>query len=181
MIDFELRAASLRDLNDLILLEALGFTAGERESSDVYAERIRIFPNGSLMVTKRDQCIGCFFSEIWQRKEAIRKIDFELGHDISQIHDAELGTELYISSMTIHPDFRGSGRGRLLLDRGVETVVNSNPNVKSVVLLVSEEWLPARKTYQQSGFNEIAVFEKFFSPAVNTLFDGIVMRKELQK
>jgi len=181
MIDFELRVASLRDVDDVMRLEALGFAAGERESGDVYAERIRVFPSGSLVLTKCDQCIACFFSEIWRRKSTIRKEDFSLGHDISEIHDAELGTELYISSMTVHPDFRGSGRGRLLLGRGIESVVSSNPSVKSVVLLVSEDWLPARKIYQQSGFSEIAVFEKFFSPAVSTFYDAIVMRKELQR
>ena len=96
-------------------LEEIGFEPGDREKQEVYADRIEVFPEGSLVACINNECIGFIFSEIWNECITFSPADFMLGHDIRKCHSKEKGTELYLSSMTIDPQFRGKGFGSLLL------------------------------------------------------------------
>ena len=176
MAEFSLRPATPGDLTDIIRLEALGFAEGDQESADVYAERIEVFPPGSLMAMDGDTCIGCFFAEVWQDKPAYGAEDFQLGHSIRAAHDLTAGNCLYVASMTIDPQYRGDGHGARLFRAGVTRLVADYPQLRSVVLLVNETWHRARSIYAGAGFTEVTRLPAFFEPAPNCLQTGIVMK-----
>ena len=88
--------ATPADLDRIMHLERQGFAAGHQEQSSAYAQRMATFPKGSLMAWLGDDCVGCIFTEIWQRQAQPDAGHFALGHDIRDRHDTVRGTELYI-------------------------------------------------------------------------------------
>ena len=174
-IDFSY--ATLRDIDPIMEMEAHGFASGNRECREAYEARIRTFPEGSLMAYFGAECIGCIFSEIWQASASPLAEYFALGHDILERHDIHHGTELYISSMTIAPAFRGIGLGTPLLLGCIDRVTTAFPQISSVLLLVNENWKQARNVYQAAGFQELVRFNHFFNPKDTLFEDGIVMRR----
>lgn len=173
--------ASPRDIDLIMALEAAGFDPGHRESRATYERRIAAFPQGSLLACLGEEVIGCAFAEIWPAREEPLPAHFALGHDILDRHDALHGSELYLSSMTIAPAFRGRGLGMPLFAGCIERLAGAFPRLASVVLLVNESWLGARRLYAAAGFMEIARFPGFFSPASDPRQDGLVMRRALRR
>lgn len=161
-------------------MESKGFDPGNREIRQVYEERFKVFPQGSLIAYLGLECVGCIFAEIWDKKPAYAVDDFVLGHDIGGRHNAARGTELYVTSMTIDPKFRGQGLGAQLFQGCIAYVAERFPLVNSSILLVNETWAQARAIYRESGFVEVARFPGFFIPHEGVLQDGIVMRKKLR-
>lgn len=160
-------------------MEEQGFAPGNREQKEVYQQRIETFPQGSLMACVGSECVGCFFSEIWRFTPVPTVEHFTLGHDIRQRHDPTNGTELYVSSMTVAPAFRGCGLGGQLFSGGISHVARSYPQMASALLLVNETWHHARKIYVAAGFREITTLRHFFSPAEGVHEDGVAMRRAL--
>lgn len=160
-------------------MEAQGFAPGNREREEVYAQRIASFPQGSLMACLGSECIGCLFSEIWHFRPLPLAEHFALGHDIRQRHDAVNGTELYVTSMTVAPPFRGCGLGERLFSGGIGHVARSHPQIATALLLVNETWHHARKIYQAAGFEEVTTLKHFFTPDEGRQEDGIVMRRKI--
>lgn len=123
-----LAEATMHDLDQIMDMEVKGFAPGNQELREIYELRIRTFPQGSLMAYSGSECVGCFFSEIWKESSIPAVEHFTLGHDILKRHDPVLGTVLYISSMTISPDFRGKGLASQLfpgcIDRVAATFYN---------------------------------------------------------
>ena len=171
--------ATPHDLDDIMRLETEGFAPGNREERAVYERRIAVFPEGSLMGEYDGKTVGCIFSEIWRAQESLIPGDFKLGHDIAQRHDPLYGAELYITSMTIDPAYRGQQLGFDLFNGCIEYVLARFPRVESALLLVNETWTQAHEIYKQSGFHEIMRLSQFFSPYPGVYEDGIVMRKRL--
>lgn len=172
--------ATPADLDRIMHLERQGFAAGHQEQSSAYAQRMATFPKGSLMAWLGDDCVGCIFTEIWQRQAQLDAGHFALGHDIRDWHDAVRGTELYISSMTLSPAVRGQGLGAPLLAGCMEHVYQAFPQLESALLLVNASWAPARHIYERLGFTELAWFPGFFGNGDGTHQDGIVMRRPFQ-
>jgi ribosomal protein S18 acetylase RimI-like enzyme len=160
-------------------LEAAGFAPGNRELRQVYAQRITAFPEGSLMACLGPQCIGCLFSEIWRAVPKPGPEHFRLGHGILERHDPAQGTELYISSMTIDPAFRGLGLGMPLFAGCIDRLAKAFPQLTSTLLLVNASWSRAIGIYRAAGFREIARFKEFFHPSGNRCEDGLVMRRPM--
>lgn len=173
------KEASLDDLALIMEMEVSGFALGNRERQEVYAQRIACFPQGSLLAYVGSACVGCFFSEIWQFTPNPGAECFTLGHDIEERHDPLGGTELYISSMTLAPTFRGQGLGPSLFAGGIGQVAACYPQLTSALLLVNESWHSARKIYAAAGFEEIAQLKHFFLPGQGLREDGIVMRRDI--
>jgi ribosomal protein S18 acetylase RimI-like enzyme len=159
-------------------MEAKGFATHLQESRDVYSKRINCFPQGSLMAFKGLDCVGCLFSEIWNYSVNPKADDFLLNHSIDDRHRVE-GTEIYISSMTINPNFRGQGIGRVLFTESLNYFVQHFSQLESAILLANEQWRSARHIYEQSGFQTIMKLENFFGSQATTA-DGLVMRKYLR-
>lgn len=171
--------ASDADLDRIMELERQGFAAGHQELRSTYAQRIATFPQGSLMAWRGSECVGCVFSEIWRATPQPDAAHFTLGHDIRERHDPVLGTELYISSMTLAPSVRGQRLGGALLHGCMAHVTQAFPGVTSVLLLVNANWAPARRIYTEAGFAEIACLDGFFQPQGAEPEDGIVMRRPI--
>jgi ribosomal-protein-alanine N-acetyltransferase len=176
-----LAEATLHDLDQIMDMEAKGFAPGNTEYRDVYELRIKTFPQGSLIAYSGSEHVGCIFSEIWKESPIPVAEHFMLGHDILERHNPELGTELYIASMTISPAFRGKGLGSQLFVGCINRVAAAYPQLTSALLLVNETWGTARAIYEGAGFKEEARFKNFFSPDGRTHEDGIVMRCPIQK
>jgi [ribosomal protein S18]-alanine N-acetyltransferase len=173
--------AAFGDLDRILELEHKGFVPGNRECREVYARRIEVFPQGALMAYVDSVCVGCFFSEIW-REETLNSVDsFQLGHDIGDRHDSIRGKGLYVSSITVDPDYRGNGLGADLFAACIDRVCREFPAISSVNLLVSESWTHARRIYRKLGFAEIARLRGFFKSADSGADDGIVMGKSLDR
>ena len=173
--------ATSQHLDQIMAMELQGFAAGNRERKEVFEQRLETFPQGSLMAYVGSECVGCFFSEIWQFT-AIPTIEhFALGHDIRHRHDPVHGTELYVTSMTVLPPFRGGGLGRQLFSGGISHVARRYPQIATALLLVNETWHNARKIYTAAGFKDIATLKGFFSPEDGAREDGVAMRRELEQ
>jgi ribosomal protein S18 acetylase RimI-like enzyme len=176
-----LAEATLHDLDRIMDMEVQGFVPGNTELSEVYELRIKTFPQGSLIAYSGSEYVGCIFAEIWKESSIPIAGHFALGHDILAHHDPVLGNELYISSMTISPAFRGKGLGSQLFVGCINRVVAAYPQLTSALLLVNETWVQARAIYEGAGFREVVRFKNFFSPDGMTHEDGIVMRCPIQR
>jgi len=172
--------ATPADLDRIMDLERQGFAAGHQERRSAYTQRITTFPQGSLMAWLGPDCVGCVFSEIWRATPQPDAARFTLGHDIRERHDPVLGTELYISSMTLAPSVRGKGLGAPLMLDCLEHVARAFPRLETAVLLVNADWAPARRIYAGVGFVEVACFAGFFDAGDGTRQDGIVMRRKIR-
>jgi [ribosomal protein S18]-alanine N-acetyltransferase len=172
--------ACAENISEIMALEVQGFQAGILEAEDVFLERIRVFPDGFLLLKDQDTdgLIGYISSEIWQRDASFNVQKFNLNHRITDTHCVD-GTELYISSMTIDPKYRGFGMGKILFQACVERQTHIYPQIKSLILLVNETWHQAREIYTDYGLEEIARLSAFFTPAQGYAQDGIVMRKDI--
>ena len=175
-----LAEATLHDLDQIMDMEAQGFASGNTELREVYELRIRTFPQGSLIAYSGADYVGCIFSEIWKESALPAAGNFTLGHDILERHDPVHGTELYITSMTISPTFRGKGLGSQLFVGCINRVAAAYPQLTSALLLVNETWSHARAIYEAAGFREVVRFRNFFHPDGKTFEDGIVMRCPIQ-
>ena len=177
MTSLRLVAATTADLDKIMDLEAKGFVDHLQEAREVYASRIATFPQGSLMAYKNETCVGCLFSEIWNYHPAPSADYFALNHSIDNRHDLD-GNEIYISSMTINPDYRGQGIGRELFTESLNYFANNFPKIRSAILLVNEHWTSAKTIYEQSGFEYLMTLDNFFGSEPEKA-NGIVMRKYL--
>ena len=175
--DLFLVEATVDDLDRIMELERQGFAAGHQELRSAYAQRIATFPKGSLMAWRGFDCVGCVFSEIWRATPQPDAAHFTLGHDIRERHDPVVGTDLYISSMTLTPTVRGQGLGAPLLLGCMAHVLSAIPHLTSALLLVNANWTPARRIYSELGFQEVARLNGFFTLNNEEVDDGIVMRR----
>jgi ribosomal protein S18 acetylase RimI-like enzyme len=180
MENLRLIEATAADLDCIMDLERQGFDAGHQELRSAYGHRIATFPHGSLMAWLGPDCVGCVFSEIWRFAPQPEAAQFTLGHDIRERHDSVLGTELYISSLTLSPTVRGQKLGAPFMRGCMDQIALAYPQLQSVLLLVNAAWTPARRIYEGLGFREIANLARFFTPHGTAPEDGIVMRRPIK-
>ena len=176
--EISLRLANPSDIKLIMDMESKGFDPGVRETEDTYLERIRVFPQGAVIMESNGTPVGCIFSEIWERETSLSAEDFKLDHSISLSHDPN-GDWLYICSMTVVPEFRGMGFGHSLFNGHIEALKHEFNRLSKIVLLVNETWSHARKIYEKSGFAKTMVLPGFFRPFDGIVQDGIVMTREI--
>jgi len=85
---------------------------------------------------------------------------------------------IYISSFALLPEYRGTGLGKEMWNRSCSLFENL-PGVKTLVLLVNEEWQGAFHIYEKSGFEKFKVFDDFFPCEDGRKSDGILMAKKV--
>lgn len=85
---------------------------------------------------------------------------------------------IYISSFALLPEYRGEGLGKEMWNRSC-ALFSKLPGVKTLVLLVNEEWKGAAHIYERAGFKTVNVFEDFFPKTDGIRSKGILMCKEL--
>lgn len=174
------RTANENDIKDIMNIEISSFREDICEKEEVFLERMNIFPEGFFIMEYDRKIIGYLCSEIWEYKEWVEEEDFTLGHSIEKYHNQN-GSELYISSMGILVNFRGIGMGKLMFEEFLRFMIRTKKSLKSVILIVSENWENARRIYSNNGFKEILIIKDFFEINKNQSDsdNGIVMRKYL--
>lgn len=172
------RQAELLDLDDIMQIEHASFLPGVIERRDVFAWRIRAFPDGFLLLCQEGSAVPCGYicSEIWEYKEVLLPKDFELNH-LPQERHRPAGEEIYISSMALAPEVRHRGFGRYLFNELLSRVAVGFPHVQRAVLVVSEQWKAAQRIYLSAGFRITFKFPGFFKPDGCAVETGIVMRR----
>lgn len=174
-VNYKIRTAHEVDINHIMNIERACFSLDICENQSVFLERIRIFKDGFYVLEFKGSIIGYISTEIWDYEEEVKEKQFRLGHSIKSVHN-EKGNELYISSMGILPEFRGSGLGKTLFQEATDSILKKNKNLKSIILIVSDKWYKARDIYKKNDFDEILTIRGFFEYS-NYKEDGIVMRK----
>lgn len=180
MKGYNFRTVLPRDLKDILRVEQTCFESDFCEPSHIFSERINVFPEGFIIMEFEGNVMGFLCSEIWNYKENLYSKDFSLGHSINKVHVSN-GTELYISSWGILPDFRGKGLGKALFSKSLEMITKTCPELKGAILVVSDTWQHAITIYKEHQFAPLMLLEEFFAySSIEKLNEnGIVMRKKI--
>ena len=168
-----IRNAEIDDIEAIMLIEKDSFHENIVESLETFLERIRVFPDGFLVLEIKGRVIGYISSELWEYLEETDAWKFGLDHGIADTHRVG-GQELYISSIGILGEHRGKGYGDLLFSE-LERRIRGKYGIKSIILIVSGNWTAARKIYERNGFRDIGEIPGFFGDEENSA--AIVMRK----
>ncbi|MCS3900458.1 GNAT family N-acetyltransferase [Methanococcus voltae] len=195
--DLIIRTANINDISQIMNLEIKSFDKGVRETEITYSNRLDVFKDGFLVLEHNNSnnsnnsnninnnenkdeknIIGFITSELWENvKENTEYCQkFNLNHNINKFHN-DNGKELYISSIAISKNHQHKGYGNLLFNTLIDNMI-SKYNIKSIILIVSENWTNAIKLYTHNGFKEIYRINEFFN-CNKGKFDGIIMKKEL--
>jgi ribosomal-protein-alanine N-acetyltransferase len=177
---FQVREANLADIDVIMTLESSGFAIGIREKREVFLGRIATFPQGFMIASDgmTSDVFGYICGELWPFRMSVTEKDFAVDHNISVAH-ASAGSELYISSMTIRPDYRNRRLGAWLFVKCIEHAREACPQIASVILMVNDTWTHARRIYASQGFAEIAHFPDFFQPVGIPAQGASIMRRFL--
>ncbi len=171
------------DIDAIMAIERNAFIPDIQENQKTFEERIKVFNQGfTLLADTSDKAIlergkafvcGYFSSEIWDGLPATDDI-FKLGHSAKKAHKKD-GSVLYISSFALLSQYRGKGLARKFFHDSVTGICEANKNIKTILLLVNEEWLSARHIYETEGFSELRRLPSFFSSLHKKASDGILM------
>lgn len=175
MKNFVFKSLEEKDLNTVMEIEKSAFSQSTWEEAEVYRERIECFPQGNLGIWYNDILSGFICSEIWDGENSYDKNRFMLSHKIEKYHSYE-GTELYISSFALDRSLKGRGLGKLAFDEFLE-LMRKKYDLKSSILLVSEEWQGAIKIYENNNYKIVDRIDKFFQNHEDKNFNGIIMKK----
>jgi len=180
--DITIRSAQISDIEAIMQIERSAFELHICETRDVFIERLTVFSPGFLVAaTSTGQITGYICSELWSYSDQPELSNLSLNHKIQKTH-MDNGSELYISSLAVLPEFRGHNLGKLLftelLDRAAKQFA-----LQSSILLVNTQWQQASEMYARQGFVQVAVLQDFFTNEQPDKFnryqsDGIVMRKK---
>ena len=168
-----IRNATVSDIGHIMDIEHESFCESVHEDIAVFRDRITTFPDGFLVLEVEGHVCGYISSEIWNYSQNIREDMFYLDHSINKVHDVT-GSELYISSIGILKRYRGKGYGKLLFSE-LSRKITEKYTISSMILIVSAQWIAAKRIYENDGFREIKRIHGFFDDVTHS--DAIVMRK----
>ena len=144
--EFPITKASFEDLDALAALEALGFPADEAASKEVFAYRLKNFPDWFLTARAQDKIIG-LVNGILSKKETITDDDY-----LPEGEHQSDGKNLLIFGLVVHPDYRRRGIAETLLKTIMEKAKRSG--IKRVALTCRDVLIPY---YQKFGFKNLGV------------------------
>ncbi|MBN2435790.1 MAG: GNAT family N-acetyltransferase [Spirochaetes bacterium] len=173
--DYAIRLARKEDISNIMEIERLSFALEICEDEDVFLTRLNVFSDGFYVLEHNSRIAGYFCSEIWKFIKEPTPQRFIPGHSICDYHDVR-GSELYISSMGLHPDYRGAGMGRYMFEQALDNVNKKHEYLKTGILIVSEKWEKAIQIYKKYGFQELFAVNNFFEYKGKQAEKGIVMR-----
>lgn len=159
---FTIRNALPADLDAIMRIEREAFIPLIQEAAETFAERLSVFPEGFFLLEAENtgEVCGYFCSELWDAPHTDGRF-FALGHSAKNFHTST-GSTLYISSMGILPEQRGKGLGRKLFTEACTRTAALLPQIRTMLLIVNEQWLSARKIYASTGFVETERLPDFF-------------------
>ncbi len=172
------------DLPSIMHIERAAFIPPIQEKEKIFDERLQVFPQGFFVlsdssvetVTRAGHAVnaGYFCSELWLSLPADDKT-FVLNHNPYKSHHRN-GTVLYASSFALLPDYQGKGIARQFFASSLAAVCGAFSQVKTVALLVNEEWQSAHHIYESLGFTQVRRIQGFF-PSLHRRekTDGIIM------
>ena len=105
-----IRKATKSDINAIMNIEKEAFAEGIKENKDVFLDRIESFSDGFFILEDKNKAIGYFSSELWNSVPQKGDSCFSLNHSALKNHKKE-GTVLYISSIAILNEYKGTGLG----------------------------------------------------------------------
>lgn len=173
MMFMKIIAAEQSHIEDIMHVERSCFIPEIQEEREVFLSRMGINPFYVFIDETSGKAAGYISAEY------IEKIP-ESASEIALNHKPS-GKEtsmIYISSFALLPEYRGTGLGKEMWNRSCE-LFSKIPGVKSLVLLVNEEWKGAAHIYESSGFETIKVFEDFFPRSNGERSKGILMVKKI--
>ncbi len=172
-MNFNLRNATLSDIDSIMNVESAGFIKEIQEERDVFEARIVSNPELFLIFEDENKKIAGYLSSEYLKKIPQNACEIALGHNPQKINDEK--NIIYLSSFSILPEYRGKGNGSILWKKSLEYFQKKIDSDGTFVLLVNEVWKGACRIYENSGFSKIKVFEDFFNAENNNKTDGILM------
>ncbi|MDE7228059.1 MAG: hypothetical protein K2N31_07040 [Treponemataceae bacterium] len=172
------------DLPSIMQIERGAFIPPLQEKPKVFDDRLRAFPQGFFVLSdssvqtvgKAGHAVnaGYFCSELWRGVPADDK-PFKINHRASKSHCRD-GSVLYVSSFALRPEYQGKRLARPFFLSSLAALCGAFAQIKTVLLLASEEWQSALRVYAAAGFAELRRAEAFF-PSLHKKAgcDGIVM------
>ena len=170
------------DINSIMAIERSAFIPQIQEKQKTFEERMSVFPNGFLIlqdvsektVLEQGHAVtaGYFCSEIWPSVPEDKF--FELGHSAKKMHD-DTGSVLYVSSFALAPDYRGKGLSFNFFKDSLNSICGAYNSIKTVVLLVNEEWTGALSVYKKLNFKTLRIIKGFFPSLHKAKTDGFIM------
>lgn len=133
----------LKNIPRMIVVGEATFGHSYNDMSDIFQDRIEIFPEGCMGFFQKNSLIGFTTTEIWSR---INKISYD--SKASENHDGN-GHLLYVSDMAVLPTYQSKGIGSLLLKEIIHLA--KKMNLDSIYLGTTK----ARKFYEKNGFQFI--------------------------
>ena len=178
--DYNLKRAEKKYIKDIMDIESCSFASGICEDEKTFLSRLELFNDGFYVLELNGRVAGYICSEIWEFQKDPDRRCFDLGHNIRDYHDVR-GTELYISSMGLHPVHRGKGAGRYMFEQALKNICERYPHLETQILIVSDKWQKAIQIYRKNGFRELFTIDNFFMYKNNQSENGIVMRNYRNK
>ncbi|MCR5724449.1 MAG: hypothetical protein K6G80_05110 [Treponema sp.] len=185
------------DLPAIMTIEHSAFIPQIQEKKRVFNDRLQLFPQGFLILADTSEDVvfkhgasltaGYLTSEIWATAPDFEKAateakaqkalsqQFALGHAMYKSH-CITGSALYISSYALLPAYRGSGLGLPFFHSAVSALCGAFAQIRTVILLVCEEWTGARHIYEKLGFTPVYTLPGFFPSLHKKAADGIIMQ-----
>ncbi len=138
-----LRPVREGDLEACAALEAACFDASEAASGERIARRIAAWPEGFLVLEHEGRIIGQL------NAAACRDPDLARESLKDMVEHDPAGESLVIFSLAVHPDWRGRGCARLLLERFIDQAREQGR--RRILLLCKEGLVPF---YRRFGFRD---------------------------
>jgi [ribosomal protein S18]-alanine N-acetyltransferase len=143
-----------------------------------------VFPDGFFLleIFKNEKWvpIGYLCSEIWNEVPGDSIAPYSRDHDISNLHQLD-GNTLYIASMTVFPENHGCGFGSILFKEAIKSICSQYKNIRTLLLIVNESWLAARRIYKDDGFLEIGNIPDYFVATETQGPCAIIMQRSVAK
>lgn len=127
------RNATLSDLEDIVKIEAACFPSKEAASMKSLEERIKVFPDGFLLMTLNDKVIGFINGAATNRRTIIDPM-FENMKD----HHKDHGDTIAIYGVDVHPDYQGEGYSRPMMEQFINKAREDN---RKYIILTCKEHL----------------------------------------
>lgn len=172
-MNFNLRNATLDDIDSIMKVESAGFIKKIQEERKVFESRIVSAPELFLIFEDENKNVAGYLSSEYLKKIPQEACEIALGHNPQKMTDEK--NIIYLSSFSILPEYRGKGNGSLLWKKSLEYLQKKIDLDGTFVLLVNEVWKGAYKIYENSRFTKVKVFKDFFSAENNNKTDGILM------
>ena len=144
--EYEVREASVADVNDIAELESLSFPPDEMASLET--------------ITMRQSNAGPYMIVVRYNNDDNKLIGFvngtlttaeEIHHDSMSTHEPT-GSSLVIHSVTVSPQHRCNGIGKKMLTWYVNKIITKQQEVKRILLLTKELFVTF---YKSCGFEVV--------------------------